>query len=327
MTITIVKSAPYLAVQDLGRRGYRDVGVPASGAMDPVGLAAANVTAGNSLGAAALEWALGGGSIRFDAPCSFALAGATADALLDGAPVETGVRSLANDGSVLEIGGFPTGRFLYIGIAGGIEAPEVLGSRATYLPAHLGGWAGRLLKSGDVLPIGKHRDDAPRREFRAPADLGLDYSQRTIRVVRGPQWDLFSDGDREIFLGETYSVDAISDRTGYRLKGLPLATEIGSMPSEAVCPGTIQVPPNGLPIVLMADAPTVGGYAKIAVVASSDLPLLAQLRPGEGFRFQEVPVEEAQRRRRRMAASLYTIQTLAVVQGHGEFLAEPWPSS
>jgi Allophanate hydrolase subunit 2 len=188
--------------------------------------------------------------------------------------------------------------------------PEILGSRATYLPAHFGGLSGRLLKSGDVLALGDSSLREIRSTLKTPVELGVDYSRRKIRVMRGPQWNLFSDEDRHLFLEQHYSVDRTSDRTGYRLAGQPLAADIGSLPSEAVCPGTIQVPPGGLPIVLMADSPTVGGYAKLGVVASVDIPVLAQLRPGETFQFEESSIEDSQRRHRRAAPSLYTLASL-----------------
>ena len=316
MTLTVVRAAPYLTVQDLGRRGFRDVGVPPAGAMDRFALAAANVLAGNDAGSAALEWSLGGGVIRFNDERAFALGGATADASLDGEPVAAHTRTLAAAGSSLEIGAFRTGRFLYVAVEGGIAIEPVLGSRSTYLPAHFGGLDGRLLKSGDILPLSGSATAKFGREnpivagFTEPPDLDIDYSRRRIRVVRGPQWQQFPDGDRELFFNQPYSIAHTSDRTGYRLTGTPLIAGIGSLPSEAVCAGAIQVPPDGLPIVLMADSPTVGGYAKIGVVEGADMPVLAQLRPGESFQFEETPVEDSQRRVRRQAAALFTLASL-----------------
>jgi len=316
VTLTIVRAAPYLTVQDLGRHGFRDIGVPPSGAMDRFGLAAANVLAGNDTAAAALEWSLGGGVIRFDEARAFALGGAAVDATLDGDQVAAHTRTLARAGSSLEIGAFRAGRFLYVAVEGGIGIEPVLGSRSTYLPAHFGGVEGRLLKSADVLPLGESAIAGSRDEklttagFTEPSDLDVDYSRRRIRVVRGPQWSQFPEADRELFFNQSYSVAHTSDRTGYRLTGSRLSAEIGSLPSEAVCAGTIQVPPDGLPIVLMADSPTVGGYAKIGVVDAADMPVLAQLRPGESFQFEETRVEEAQRRVRRQAASLITLASL-----------------
>ncbi len=306
-----MRAAPYLTVQDLGRHGFRDVAVPPGGAMDTFALSAANVLAGNDAGTAALEWSLGGGAIRFDRACTFALAGAVADAALEDMPVPQMTTVAAKAGDTLTVGGFSSGRFLYVAISGGITVDVLLGSRSTYLPAHFGGVEGRLIRTGDVLPVGDANNARVRAGFSAPADLSGDYARRSIRVIRGPQWSLFSDDDRNSFFSQPYSVGHTSDRTGYRLAGTAISARMGSLPSEAGCTGTIQLPPEGLPIVLMADSPTVGGYPKIGVVSSSDLPVLAQLRPGEDLHFEETTVADAQRRKRRAAASLYTLATLA----------------
>lgn len=309
MSVTVIRAAPYLTVQDFGRLTFREVGVPRGGAMDRAALGAANAVIGNEIDAAGLEWALGGGSIRFDEPCVFALTGASAVATLAGADVQPVTATRASAGDVLAIGRFSAGRFLYIAVAGGINTELLLGSRSTYLPAHFGGVDGKLIHSGQQLPCGI--ESTSRRTFSAPSDLTTDYSRRVIRVVPGPQWSMFTENDRRSFFAQKYTVARSSDRMGYRLEGEPLTTGLGLLPSEAVCEGTIQIPPDGLPIVLMADSPTVGGYPKIGVVATSDLPILAQLNPGETFQFEETTVKDAQRRLRRAAASLYTLRSLA----------------
>jgi antagonist of KipI len=311
VTITVVRAAPYLTIQDFGRLTFREVGVPRGGAMDRAALGAANAVIGNEIDAAGLEWALGGGSIRFDEPCVFALAGASAEPTLAGAGVQPVTATRANAGDVLEVGRFSAGRFLYVAVAGGIDTELLLGSRSTYLPAHFGGVDGKLIHSREKLPCGSGSGFA-RRSFSAPSDLVTDYSPRAIRVVPGPQWSMFNESDRRRFFEQRYTVARSSDRMGYRLEGEPLTTGLGLLPSEAVCEGTIQIPPDGLPIVLMADSPTVGGYPKMGVVATSDLPILAQLSPGESFHFEETTVKDAQRRLRRAAASLYTLRSLAL---------------
>jgi biotin-dependent carboxylase-like uncharacterized protein len=277
--------------------------------MDRPSLATANAVLGNDVGAAGLEWALGGGSLRFDDVCSFAIGGASADAMFRGEPVEHFTVVAAAGGDVLEIRALKSGRFLYIAFEGGLDTENLLGSRSTYLPAHFGGVDGRLLRAGEKLPLGERR--AARPGFIAPADLRPLRSRTTVRMIPGPQWELFSSDDRARFLSQTYTVSRASDRMGYRLEGEPLSASLGMLPSEAVCEGAIQVPPGGLPIVLMSDSPTVGGYPKIGVVASVDLPVLAQLNPGESFQFEQITAQDAQRRLRRAAASLYTIQSLA----------------
>jgi biotin-dependent carboxylase-like uncharacterized protein len=309
MSITIERAPPYLTVQDFGRTACREVGVPRCGAMDRLSLAAANAVLGNDLGDAALEWALGGGSIRFDERCSFAIGGASVEASLSGQPVESYAVVSAAAGDVLEIRAFRSGRFLYVAFEGGLNTETVLGSRSTYLPAHFGGIDGRIIRAGDVLPLGSERRARP--GFSAPIELRPEHSRRQLRVIAGPQWQLFSEADKTLFFGQAYSVSRASDRMGYRLEGNSLSASLGLLASEAVCEGAIQVPPGGLPIVLMSDSPTIGGYPKIGVVASTDIPILAQLTPGETFRFEETSVQDAQRRLRRSVASLYTIQSLA----------------
>jgi 5-oxoprolinase (ATP-hydrolysing) subunit C len=311
VSLTVARAPAYLAVQDFGRLSFREVGVPRCGAMDRASLGAANAVIGNEIGTAALEWALGGGTIRFDDACTFAVAGATVDAALSGAAIEAFTAIGAKSGDTLEIGRFTSGRFLYVAVHGGILVEELLGSASTYLPAHFGGVDGRFIRTGEVLARG-----APTAKslpgFSAPDELRPDCSRRTIRVVPGPQWSQFSETDRTLFFSQSYKLSRSSDRMGYRLDGEPLSTSLGLLPSEGACEGAIQIPPNGLPIVLMADSPTVGGYPKIGVIATADLGSVAQMNPGESVRFEQCSAEDAQRRLRRSAASLFTLRSLAV---------------
>lgn len=311
-TLTVLTAPPLLLPQDLGRPGYRAAGVPAGGAMDRWALQLANVLVGNVPGAVALEWASGGGMVRFSAPTTLALAGAEVEAALDGAPVEPHRTLRARAGSTLSIGRMRTGRFLYLAVRGGVGVPRVLGSGATYLPASLGGLSGRPLRAGDVLPIGaaapdEHRDVACPAELRDP----LPPAPGTVRVIRGPQAALLGSDGWAALLGATFTVSRAADRMGYRLDGpvIPLAAD-AALPSEPGVPGAIQLPPAGRPIVLMADAPTVGGYPKPAVVCSADLGRLAQRGPGEPVRFVEIGVEEAQRIYRRRCVAVWTVGRL-----------------
>ncbi len=309
MSIAITRAPSYLTIQDFGRRQFREVGVPRCGAMDRAALGTANAVLGNEADAAGLEWALGGGTLRFDQSCSFAIGGASVAVALNSTPVKPFTATHAEAGDVLDISGFKSGRFLYIALGGGLDTEELLGSRSTYRPAHFGGIEGRMVRTGESIRVSAQTRG--RAGFSAPDDLRPDYSRRSIRVVPGPQWSFFTAEDRALFFGQTYTVSRASDRMGYRLEGKPLSASLGLLPSEGVCEGAIQVPPEGLPIVLMADSPTVGGYPKIGVVASTDLPVLAQLSPGECFQFEECSVQDSQRRARRAAASLHTIRSLA----------------
>jgi antagonist of KipI len=314
--IEIIDAPPYATVQDRGRPRYRSQGVPSGGAMDAWALSVANVLVGNDPGAAAVEWALGGGRLRWERPAVFALAGARVEATLDGVPVRRHRSYHAAVGSELTLRRLESGRFVYIAVDGGVSVPLVLGSRATYVPARMGGVEGRPLRAGDRLDLGPSRQPQPIVGVAIPSDLELRYDTVECRVVAGPHASLFASDDWARFTGTAYRVEPASDRTGYRLAG-PALQHRGdaALPSAPVCPGAIQVPAGGHPIVLMADAPTVGGYPVIAVVCSADLPLVAQRRPGEELRFRVVSIEDAQRALRRRAVAVHTLAALVRATG------------
>jgi antagonist of KipI len=309
--ITVTKAPPYLTLQDRGRRASRSAGVPEGGAMDSFALAAAKLLVGNRPNSAVLEWALGGGSLRFERACAFALAGAQADVTLGGAPALPLTTIHAREGEELAVGRITAGRFLYLAFSGGIDAPIVLGSRSTYLPARFGGVEGRMIRTGDRLQLGNPPRRCPESGFTCPADLVPDYQSEVVRGTRGTHADLLPPGALDAFAATEYRVATASDRTGYRLDGEPLPSTLGALPSETGCPGTVQLPGDGRPIALMSDAPTVGGYAKIAVVASSDLPILSQRSPGERVRFEMIEIDESQRLLRARAADLDALRRLA----------------
>lgn len=308
--IDVIDAPPYAAVQDLGRPHYRSQGVPSGGAMDAWALSVANILVGNEPSAAAIEWALGGGRLRWERPAVFALAGGCVEGTLDGAAVQMHRSYDVGAGSELVVQRLESGRFMYIAVDGGVSVPLVLGSRATYLPARMGGYEGRLLRSGDRLALGPPHRHRTAIGFVVPAELEPPYTAE-CRVVVGPHAALFVSDEWARFTESAYRVEPASDRTGYRLAG-PVLRHRGdaALPSAPVCPGAIQVPAGGQPIVLMADAPTLGGYPVIAVVCSADLPLVAQRRPGEDIRFRVVSIEDAQRARRRHAVGVHTLATL-----------------
>jgi len=249
--------------------------MPVSGAMDRWASHAANRMVGNPDDAAVFEWALTGGRLQFDRDVVAAIRG-------PGVSVTHAVRA----GEELVLPRPAVGRFLYLAVAGGLDTPVILGSRSTYLPAGLG----HAIKTGDRIPIGS----LPTTGATTPADEPR-YASGAVRVLEGPQRHLFTDDVWDQLQRTEWKVSRASDRMGYRLEGeAPLAAPAADLPSEAACVGAIQVPPDGLPIVLMADGPTVGGYPKIAVVISADLPILAQRPPGRAVRFTEVSMDEAQ---------------------------------
>ncbi len=295
--IEVVEPGLLTTVQDGGRSGHRRSGVPSAGALDPEALVEANRAVGNPDGAAGVECTIVGPALRFLSAVRIALSGADLAAVLRRSdigdwPVPLGVPVLARPGNVLAFTGRRSGARTYVAFAGGIDVPVVLGARATDQSADLGGGAGRALRAGDRLSLGAASVERP--------DPGAAWSppspRVTVRVVLGPQQDHFEPESIRRFLEEPWRVGSTSDRVGYRLEGRPL---VHRGPSEIVTdglvPGAIQVPPDGAPIIVMADGPTTGGYPKIAVVVAADLGRLAQLVAGEGeVRFTAVSVEDAQ---------------------------------
>jgi biotin-dependent carboxylase-like uncharacterized protein len=260
--------------------------------MDRWALSEANRLVGNPPGSAAIEWALGGGTLRFEHAGICALSGARVQATLDGSPIDAERPLAVRAGSELKVTRLLHRRFIYLAVSGGIEVPQVLASRSTYLPGRFGGMEGRRLRSGDRLSLGPSAVPSP----GATGAKGPSYDSPLVRVTFGPQASLFDAEGWETFLGNEFRVSLASDRTGYRLDG-PALTHDGeaALPSEPGCVGAVQVPEGGTPIALMADGPTVGGYPKIAVVIWADLPVLAQKKPGDPVRFQVVTMAAARR--------------------------------
>ncbi len=306
--ITILRAPPFATVQDLGRAGYLAAAVPRAGALDPFALALANLLVGNPPAAAAIEWGLAGGEVRFDRDAAVALSGATARATLAARPVAAGRALTAAAGDVLRIERIEDGAWLYVALSGGIDVPAVLGSRATYLPGRFGGLEGRLLRSGDQLPLGSSDARMASRKAAPPELLASD-KRAPIGVLPGPDLGLLPAPGWRWLLDTEFRVSRAVSRMGYRLEGpappLPLP---GDLPSVPACIGTIQLPPGGEPIVLMPDGPTVGGYPRIGAVATADLGRLAQRCPGEGVRFEPIELAEA---RARLHARWMALQAFA----------------
>jgi antagonist of KipI len=301
MEMKIARAGLMTTVQDLGRRGHRASGVPLSGPMDPFALRVANLLAGNPEDAACLEITLAGPELEFSEDARLALCGGDFSGLPSWRPI------VVRAGERVRVGECRSGCRACLAIAGGISVPPVLGSRSTYLRGGFGGFEGRALRDGDRLgigidPAGPASAGRPVSFFVAPSLLPVYSRSPVVRAVRGAQAGEFADG---LYSGE-FTVTPQSDRMGLRLSGKAIArTSGGELVSAAVAPGTIQVPPDGQPIVLMADAQSIGGYPQAAHAAAVDLPILAQLRPGDSLRFHEVPLDEAQhlllRRERELA--------------------------
>ncbi len=305
----VLAPGPLSTVQDLGRPGYQRLGVSVSGAADPYALRLGNLLAGNEENAAGVEVALGNAEFEFSAPAVFAVTGADLGAALNGGPVPMWEAVGAAAGDRLSFAGGGTGLRAYVCVAGGIDTPPALGSRATHLAAKLGGVDGRALRAGDELPLGPP-DSAPAPGRRVPGGLIPGYGGEVmVRVVPGPQDDRFPRESLETFFESEFTVSDRTDRMGVRLDGpeVPAIDGAHDIVSDAVVTGAIQVPGDGHPIVLLSDRQTTGGYVKLGVVASVDLPLLAQSPPGARVRFRRITVEQAQAAAREREAALSAI--------------------
>jgi biotin-dependent carboxylase-like uncharacterized protein len=320
-SLRVVAPGLMTTLQDLGRSGYQHLGIPVSGAIDAVALRAANAIVGNPSEMGALEIAYQGPTLAVEADSvRVACAGGVAALEILDDPASAGgtrlppLRSVRlRRGQALRIGAVAAGSVVgYLAVEGGFDAPHVLGSQSTYARAGLGGFDGRALQAGDRLPLRRHA--ASDREERRLPSLDLAPPAR-FRVVLGPQDDHFSDRGRRTLLESTFTVSAASDRMGMRLDG-PALEHAGSynIVSDGIAPGSIQVPGNGLPIVLLADRQTTGGYPKIATVIAADLPPLGRLAPGAKVAFEAVSIETAEAAHRRLAALLAALprQVVAV---------------
>ncbi len=310
MTIRILTGGLQTTIQDLGRSGYQRSGVPAGGAMDPLALRVGNLLVGNADDGAAIEVALIGPAVQFDETTLIALTGGDLDATIDGASVPRWHPIRVRAGVTLRFGRPSTGCRAYLAAAGGFDVPAVFGSRSTYLRGAFGGLDGRALRAGDVLPCGPASPLSRRigsslageaqvavARWSIGASLRPNYGDAPIvRFVAGAHLGALTDAAHDTLQTASFRVSSSSDRMGYRLEGeaLALAAPL-ELKSEGVAFGTIQLPPGGAPIILMADRQTTGGYPRVGEVASVDLPLVAQLKPGDRIGLREISLGDAQR--------------------------------
>jgi KipI family sensor histidine kinase inhibitor len=303
--IRVVEPGFQSTLQDLGRAGHAHLGVSAAGASDVVSLRIGNWLVGNPEGAAALEMTLAGGMFAFSAGGVIALAGADFEPSIDGLRVPLYSAIEVRQGQTLKCGATRSGARCYLTVAGGFAGPKVLGSRSTHLTTGLGGLEGRALRVDDALLIGETPGDAVRGR-RFPRDVAAALLRRDVlRVTRGAQWDWFGQDAWNAFLASTYAVSESSSRMGLRLRGAPLsAPRQGSMLTEGVSLGALQVPPDGNPILSFVEHQTTGGYPQIACVIAADLHRAGQLRPRDELRFEEVTVAEAHELMRQQEVAL-----------------------
>lgn len=306
-TIIVVKSGWLTTVQDLGRYGYQQYGVSVSGAMDSFSIIVANRLVGNPDHAAVLELTLKGPELQFRQDTVVAITGADLSPTIDGNSAPLWESIAIQRGSRLSFGKPQSGSRAYLAIAGGIDVPLVLGSRSTHCASETGGFRGRPLRAGDVLFSGALGKPRNRLIGRRLSDQLLSRYTRSVplRIIPGPQQKFFSESSLSTLTAASYTVSPQSDRMGYQLTG-PKIVQKGSTRciSDGTAMGALQVPPDGQPILLMADRQTTGGYPKIAVVISADLPLAAQLAPGDSVAFSPCTIAQARTAMRTHRAQL-----------------------
>lgn len=290
-SVVIVACGPATTIQDLGRPGFARIGLPPTGAMDPRALQTANMLVGNAPGEAAIELAYMGLIARIEGGTAhLALAGAPAVIRVDGCERESHRAFEICDGETLEIGAMREGAYAMLAFAGGVSVPPALSSRSLDARAGIGGFQGRALRAGDRIPLGTPQHPFVERVMR-PIPLVPD---APIRVVLGPQMDAFTERGLQTLIGRPFRIAHASNRMAVRLDGHAIERRPGyEMMSEGTLPGSIQVPPDGSPLVLMADRQTVGGYPKIATVIGTDLGRLAQRRIGATVNFVPISAIEA----------------------------------
>jgi len=297
-TIEVIKGGALSTVQDLGRYGYQRYGVPVSGALDQFALRVGNLLVGNEESDAGLETTFLGPTLRFHFDATIAVTGGDLTPVLDGQPVPGWASLSVPQGSTLSFKGPRDGIRSYVCVRGGIDVPTVMGSRSTFTRSQFGGFRGRAVATGDMLPVADRGSDAPQSGARSLAPLTVPHYGRhhALRVTMGPQDDAFTTAGIDTFVASEFTVTPVFDRMGYRLEGPVIQhKKSADIVSDGTSRGAVQVPGSGKPIVLLADCGTTGGYTKIATVISADLPWMAQAQPGDTVAFRPVCLDEAHR--------------------------------
>ena len=296
MTIMkILKPGMYTTIQDVGRYNYQKSGMSVAGAMDQFSLRVANILVGNQDSEACLEATFLGPEIEFQGDALIAITGANLVPMINSVAVDMWCGVKVSKGDVLSFGTAKDGCRSYIAIESGIDVPEVMGSKSTYVKGKVGGFEGRILKSDDEIKIGSADNNNFTSILKLPTEFIPTYiKDNTVRVVMGPQDDYFTKEGINTFLNCSYEVTNQADRMGYRLAGTKIShIEGADIISDGITMGSVQVPGHGAPIIMMADRQTTGGYTKIATVITPDINIVGQLKPGDNIRFKSIDIKEA----------------------------------
>jgi antagonist of KipI len=312
VNISVLNSGLLTTIQDLGRYGYQKYGVIVSGAMDTYAMRFANILVGNNENEGVLEITLVGPSLKLEKGTLFSITGGNISPTINGRKISLGRPVYLNEDCVLNFGHCVAGCRSYLAIAGGFDVPEVMGSKSTYLRAQFGGYNGRVLQKGDILNIGakseksnkiikkleetNKKDDFIITSWYVKESVVEEYNSAIIRVFPDRQFNDISDESIKKFYNSKFTINNKSDRMGYRLNGEKIELKVKlEMISEEVSIGTIQIPPDGNPIILLADRQTTGGYPKIAHVASVDIQKIVQLKPNDSITFKQISLKEAEK--------------------------------
>lgn len=310
MSITILNPGMLTTVQDMGRFGYQQFGVSASGVMDPRSTSIANILVGNDENEAVLECTMMGPHIRFDRPACIAITGGDLGPTLDGAPIDNYRAISVNAGQTLRFTMIKSGCRAFIAFCGGLDIPVVMGSRSTNMKAKIGGYQGRKLAKDDVIGLRKPGAEPENISIRHISPEFTPRAEYTLRVLLGPQDDAFTELGIKTFLSGVYTLTPEFDRMGCRLEGEVIEhIKDGNIISDGIAFGAIQVPSAGKPIIMLADRQTTGGYTKIANVITADFRILGQLKAGDKVRFEKVTIKAAQEALLAQRASMRTLRS------------------
>lgn len=291
--IKILKSGLFTTIQDKGRWNYQRFGMSVAGAMDHFAMRIANMLVDNDEYCAVLETTFLGPEIEFCCDEIIAIAGANMNPKINGQVVQMWTSILVKEGDKLTFAGALSGVRSYIAFSRGLDVPEIMGSKSTFVRGNLGGFEGRKLANGDIIPLGK-RKLAQKGSYLSINKRPIYEKDNKIRVVLGPQDDHFTDEALDIFLNSSFTITSEADRMGYRLDGPKIFHKSSAdIISDGIVFGSIQVPGHGSPILMMADRATTGGYTKIATVITPDLSSLAQMGPGSVITFEKISVTDS----------------------------------
>ena len=321
MSITILKPGMMSSVQDLGRWGFQQFGVPIGGAMDKVSAALANIICGNDENEAVIEMTLHGTSIMFNEAAFCAIVGGGCKAYIDDVELPFNRLLWIPAFSIIRTTAHAQGCRSYLAVSGGFNVKKIMGSASTYTPSGIGGINGRNLITGDMLAFKREQNlHAASNLHMLPNGVGISQWHTadlvaptpeiaTVHAIKGPEFDCFNTASQENIFNSILTISSQSNRMGYRLEGnkfiLKQKTE---MVSTAVTTGIVQVTHEGDPIILMADAQTIGGYPRIARICAADISLLAQTRPGVKIQFKEIGEEESLMRYNRIVEAMKRVK-------------------